>query len=1335
MDESCRFGATGALYRWRFSAIRFFAVCWVLVIAACGGDFPSEPPEEPVVPAGAFLLKPYTGTTPPACDDTAPPAFGPLVAGDTFNVLVVALGEGGTGFSSVFDGLVELTTTDPNDDLIPAQLASAGCTTFDGLVAVTAGTGWTVSADTALVRGVRTSSAAFDVLPGSADRLAVRVIGRWNGSTPPNPAAAEQQVLPSASGPRVVGTPYGITAGQQFDVEVIVTDHLGNAVPGSPSVTVTAPFDQANVPAQNGGTGIYTFTIFRAAATQRISATDDGLVLGTGSTTFFPVGPDTSVAPQLTIVLPGQTYRPSSGGGDADPTPLPAPPKEGQSFIVQVLAVDPYGNTVTSATDSVLMRNDSAPGVRIPVPRRSLVSGVASFSLFAQSAGAGQQMQADGTSLGTGTSESFDIDPPDPIVVPVTVAGTTPGQGVQGGSLALRLDSDSPVPPSQMGGREFDTNDYQSVLSSGDGLTTSTSVPDVAQRTPRTGTTLVSAASPVPRSGLACAYDEARFEMVFFGGGAGAVPFDDTWEWDGGSLDPMSPVVTGEQRPAARSAHGMVYWPGLGVAVFGGLSVRGRMNDLWIWDGSGWYELPPGTPPSARVGAAVSFDTLQGVLVAFGGETDSGLSGELWVHDGSGWTQETAGGDVPAARTGSRLVYDSARGVHLLVGGRRQTGLAEDHYELSYSGIWPSGSWNWTRRDSVDVGNVPPGRTSHVAGYDSNRGVVIVFGGFLETTGAPGAGRIWEFDENGIDGPVWDTPFGGTLNPLAGAAACYDTDRQVFVIAGGAVPNASVNPDIYRWDGVSQTVSYDLTRGAGGPPARSGAAAAYLDTDSNGELLRQMVLFGGRAASGSLLNDLWLYDAIAGIWTEQRFGTNPASPSLPPPMENAELVEDKGRGVLVLYGGTASGGASSDIWDLRREWRALTGSSFEISGQYFRVSGADGNLLNELRPNDIVDVAGTRGAVASVTSDNEAVLTSMPGDTGVQPGADRLAWEWFAWTPSGSSVLGPPSARTNAAMAYDETNGLVVIFGGQIASSLSSETWMWDGTDWFRTQVSGFPKPSARSGGAMAYDPVTGQVILFGGQGPGGGLNDTWGFDGEYWTKLDLTGSAPPPMRDGVLTQVAPYGLVLTGGRTSVGVPVPGSWFWDGAEWYRLDVLGASVPPGIPGSAYDPQAGVLVSFGGQGIAASELRLTSILQAPQKPWEASLDQLSQNRYPVEIYDLAVTLPPTATIVDVTVTVVGGGLGDGGSGTDVFIQDALGVWDYVGGHGEAPRFCPADPSDPAQCELDRTVTGSFGSGAYVVNGHIRIAVSGATPSSPSVRALQSTDFVEVRVSYLP
>ena len=79
-----------------------------------------------------------------------------------------------------------------------------------------------------------------------------------------------------------------------------------------------------------------------------------------------------------------------------------------------------------------------------------------------------------------------------------------------------------------------------------------------------------------------------------------------------------------------------------------------------------------------------------------------------------------------------------------------------------------------------------------------------------------------------------------------------------------------------------------------------------------------------------------------------------------------------------------------------------------------------------------------------------------------------------------------PDARAGASMAFDQATGRMILFGGQGGAGLLNDTWSWDGTNW--TLLTPATSPPTRTGATMAFDQATGQMILFGGQSSSGYL-------------------------------------------------------------------------------------------------------------------------------------------------------------------------------------------------------------------------------------------------------
>src|ERR1700682_2991647 len=81
------------------------------------------------------------------------------------------------------------------------------------------------------------------------------------------------------------------------------------------------------------------------------------------------------------------------------------------------------------------------------------------------------------------------------------------------------------------------------------------------------------------------------------------------------------------------------------------------------------------------------------------------------------------------------------------------------------------------------------------------------------------------------------------------------------------------------------------------------------------------------------------------------------------------------------------------------------------------------------------------------------------------------SWTWTALAPAGA-----PSARLDPAMAYDPETGQTVLFGGRTENQFLGDTWTFDGTSWSRRTTVTSPLPMA--GASIAYDQASHQVLL-----------------------------------------------------------------------------------------------------------------------------------------------------------------------------------------------------------------------------------------------------------------
>jgi len=187
-----------------------------------------------------------------------------------------------------------------------------------------------------------------------------------------------------------------------------------------------------------------------------------------------------------------------------------------------------------------------------------------------------------------------------------------------------------------------------------------------------------------------------------------------------------------------------------------------------------------------------------------------------------------------------------------------------------------------------------------------------------------------------------------------------------------------------------------------------------------------------------------------------------------------------------------------------------------------------------------------------------------------------------------------PTARTGAAMAFDANGSdqYVVMFGGEGANGPLGDTWTYRAGVW--TNVTPNPinatnSPPARFGASMAYDASDGYVLLFGGAtGPNGGsssplLNDTWEFEHGNWTEICAACGPSPRVYAGATSLSPAAGVLLFGGLGISGGTFESfadTWSFSAGVWSSIASSTSPAPRFDPGLSVDPTLGEPVLFGG-----------------------------------------------------------------------------------------------------------------------------------------------------------
>ncbi|MHA7965884.1 cadherin-like beta sandwich domain-containing protein [Paenibacillus sp. CAU 1782] len=187
----------------------------------------------------------------------------------------------------------------------------------------------------------------------------------------------------------------------------------------------------------------------------------------------------------------------------------------------------------------------------------------------------------------------------------------------------------------------------------------------------------------------------------------------------------------------------------------------------------------------------------------------------------------------------------------------------------------------------------------------------------------------------------------------------------------------------------------------------------------------------------------------------------------------------------------------------------------------------------------------------------------------------------YSWEKITSNIS--PSAREGAAMAFDELNRKVILFGGQSATALLRDNFMWDGEEkaWSKLPNSSVPAGlEARRGAAIAYDPVSKRIIMFGGQGASGVLGDMWSWNGvgQVWEKQNV---AVPSARAGSHMAYDGKQLVLFGGYSLSGstrVRLGDTWLLTENGWVEATPETSPPPTYYGAMSYDGKHAVL--YGG-----------------------------------------------------------------------------------------------------------------------------------------------------------
>ena len=199
---------------------------------------------------------------------------------------------------------------------------------------------------------------------------------------------------------------------------------------------------------------------------------------------------------------------------------------------------------------------------------------------------------------------------------------------------------------------------------------------------------LFPATSPSAREGAVMVYDEARQQVVLFGGSdiSSPVSYNDTWVWDGSNWTQKNPAHS----PPAGAFFEMSYDAAnqRTVVPTGPDSNSAALvpGQTWLWDGTDWTQKFPPPAPALRGEGGMAYDAMRQRVVLFGGQYHGNFFKDTWTWDGTNWTQMFPA-TSPPDNVYQGMTWDTARQEVVIFG---------IHSDALNTTIFDTWTWNGT---------------------------------------------------------------------------------------------------------------------------------------------------------------------------------------------------------------------------------------------------------------------------------------------------------------------------------------------------------------------------------------------------------------------------------------------------------------------------------------------------------------------------------------------------------------------------------------------------------------------------------------------------------------
>ena len=277
------------------------------------------------------------------------------------------------------------------------------------------------------------------------------------------------------------------------------------------------------------------------------------------------------------------------------------------------------------------------------------------------------------------------------------------------------------------------------------------------------------------------AYDDATDRIILFGGtDVNGIFISGTYKYEqstGWSQLPDGPA-------GARAYHGMAPLGKTKILMFGGTT--GAVicsSETWIYNAqyNTWQSVLTDTQPASRTSFAMAADTTTQRAVLFGGQgEDSALLSDTWIYTSTStpthqWRKSTALSS-PSARVNAAMTFNSSDGNFYLFGGNINPGNAVGRQQDLWRYNIDQDTWGLVGQGT----NIPPGRENAGMCFDTRYSKLVLWGGVTSLGSYEDSGEIWYFDTSWYNGIPASTP---VARGAFGMAYIPNIDK-IFIFGG-----------------------------------------------------------------------------------------------------------------------------------------------------------------------------------------------------------------------------------------------------------------------------------------------------------------------------------------------------------------------------------------------------------------------------------------------------------------------------------------------------------------------------------------------------------------------